>query len=131
MKQTLGTLMEGFVALSHNGQTVPTYNGPVRLNDEELLHPVVPMDRWALEDRKRLRKLYTFKTTNERNQFVFLLLQYEEVKMHHAEMLIDHNSVLLRLCTKDIDSLTDLDKEYAKCADILYKDVVSEPVHVY
>ena len=39
-------------------------------------------------------------------------------------MVINEGFVVLMLQTKDIEKVTELDKEYAKYADAVYKDVV-------
>jgi pterin-4a-carbinolamine dehydratase len=42
---------------------------------------------------------------------------------------VSEGSVSIRLQTKDIAEVTELDREYAKWTDELYKDVVYSPSH--
>ncbi len=126
---SLGSLMEGFVK-SARETTVPSMHGPVQLNKEFPPTPIQPMNRWFLEDKKRLRKCFLFRTTQQRNLFVYQMLEYENYSNHHAiEMMIGEKTVELLVGTKSMEMLTDLDKEYAKNADILFKDVCYVPLY--
>ena len=123
----LGMLMEGFVKQARE-TTVPSLDGPVQPSRVTPTFPIRPMDRWTFEDKKRLRKRFLFDTTDMRNQFLLHILQYEDVKCHHAiEMKIFEKAVELLIGTISLDTVTDLDKEYCKHADILYKDVCYIP----
>ena len=87
--------------------------------------PIVPVDRWKLVDSpKRLHKAYKFISNELRNAFVEGLFEYEKKIGHNAKMVIEEYIVTLDVYTKDIDQVTELDKEYAKYADILFKDIV-------
>lgn len=112
--------MESYVHAA-NGTTVPSNRGPVQLNTAPA--PIVPMNRWAFEDKKRLRKRYEFSNVSDRNHFVFQLLQYEELKKHSADLLVSELFVEVSVQTKQVESVTDIDKEYAKMCDIIYKDI--------
>lgn len=125
----LGLLMEGFVARARES-TVPPLKGPVKVSEDDRL-PINPIERWVFEDKKRLRKIFVFKGMEQRNLFLAQLLQYEEYTTHTAEIKIVKNSVELVVWTKDADTVTDLDKTYAKTADELYKDVCFIPAHGY
>lgn len=86
---------------------------------------IIPVDRWKLVDSpKRLHKAYKFISNELRNIFVEGLFEYEKKIGHNAKMVIEEYIVTLDVYTKDIDQVTELDKEYAKYADILFKDIV-------
>ena len=86
---------------------------------------IIPVDRWKLVDSpKRLHKVYKFISNELRNAFVEGLFEYEKKIGHNAKMVIEEYIVTLDVYTKDIDQVTELDKEYAKYADILFKDIV-------
>ncbi len=65
----------------------------------------------------------------DRAGFVMGLLGYEAQVEHNADIRISHDEVSLKLQTKDIGKATELDKEYARYADILFKDLVYSQNH--
>jgi len=89
---------------------------------------IVATDKWSVtKDPARMRKTYKFASIEARNRFVKKLLSYEQETQHNAVLTVEEDSVLVLVYTKDIDQITELDKEYAKFADALYKDVVYNP----
>jgi pterin-4a-carbinolamine dehydratase len=119
-QKTLGKLMEGYL-------TKPNSNAPVNVSVREL--PIMPLNRWQLEDKRKLRKRYSFETISQRNHFMTQLLQYEGEKNHFADLAVTNEYVEVCIYTKNIEAITELDKEYAKFVDILYKDVMYVPEH--
>ena len=90
---------------------------------------IIPVEKWTKVDSPlRLRKTYKFLSSAARNQFVEGLFDYEDRTNHNAVITIDEGQVTLDIRTKDVDQITELDKEYAKFADVLFKDVVYSPV---
>lgn len=86
---------------------------------------IIPVDRWEIvESPKRLHKAYKFMSNDLRNAFVEGLFDYEQKIGHNAKITVEENKVTLDVYTKDIDQVTELDKEYAHYADVLFKDVV-------
>lgn len=128
MTKKLGQIMESFVARSRES-TVPTNLGPVRLVKEEPKGPVIPMNRWFFEEKKRLRKRLVFSSLETRNEFLTHLFNYEAVKQHHGEISVTGTTVEICVWTPNLDTVTDLDKEYCKHVDILYRDVNYTPVY--
>jgi pterin-4a-carbinolamine dehydratase len=90
--------------------------------------PVIVSDKWKKSD-KSLVKTYKFISNELRNDFVRQLLIHEESSGHHSTMTIQYETVTLVLQTHDLDQVTELDKEYARHADELYKDVVYSLSH--
>jgi pterin-4a-carbinolamine dehydratase len=90
--------------------------------------PIVISNKWKKTDGY-LEKSYRFRLLKQRNNFLKELLNHEEEVKHHALMSIDEDTVTLRLQTRDIQTITELDKEYAKWTDELYRDVVYSQVH--
>ncbi len=120
--------MEDFVKRARES-TVPSNFGPVHVNSKINI-PIIPINRWQLEDKKQLRKCYKFDSNNEKNLFVSQLLQYEStVDKHAIEIKITKDCVELLVGTTDLQTLTDLDKDYCKMADNIFKDVVYIPLH--
>jgi pterin-4a-carbinolamine dehydratase len=90
---------------------------------------IMPVEKWTKVDSPlRLRKTYKFLSSSARNQFVEGLFEYEDRTNHNAMITVDEGQVTLDIRTKDVDQITELDKEYAKFADVLFKDVVYSPV---
>lgn len=86
---------------------------------------IIPVEKWEkVASPTRLHKTYRFMSMDLRNRFVMSLFDYEAKVGHHAKMTIDEDSVTLDVHTRDVDQITELDKEYATYADILFKDVV-------
>ncbi len=90
--------------------------------------PVIAIDKWKKSDNS-LIKTFKFISNELRNDFVRQLLIHEEKTCHCATLTIQYESVTLTLQTQDLDQVTELDKEYAKHADELYKDVVYSLSH--
>lgn len=86
------------------------------------------MDRWNITGGS-LTKRYQFRRPENRPRFVMALMEYESETQHHAVLIVDEDAVIVKLVTKDIDRVTELDKEYARFADIVFKDLVYSPVH--
>lgn len=85
--------------------------------------PVIATDKWQ-KSGDSLIKTYRFISADLRNDFVRQILIHEEKVCHNATITIQVDSVTLTLQTHDVKQVTELDKEYAKAADELYKDVV-------
>lgn len=85
--------------------------------------PVIPVNRWD-KSTGRLQKSYEFQDIPTRNRFVSTLMEYESEVGHNAVITLDELKVTLLVYTKDVDVITELDKEYASAADTTYKDVV-------
>jgi len=85
--------------------------------------PILPVNKWIEKDGF-LRKKYDFMSKELRNEFVNGLFDHEVTAGHHAKIVIDEDCVIISLQTKNIEKITELDKEYARHSDTLYKDVV-------
>ena len=85
--------------------------------------PIIATNSWVKKDNK-IQKKYEFMSKEMRNEFVTQLFEHEEEVGHHAKFSVEEDSVTLTLQTKDVEQITELDKEYAKFADVLYKDIV-------
>ena len=91
---------------------------------------IIAVDKWVTtKNPVSLRKTFKFRSLDLRNKFVKKLLQYEVETQHNAVLTVEESAVMINLHTKDIDQITELDKEYAKFADIIYKDIVYNSVN--
>jgi len=101
----------------------PMTFGKLPVSSRAAAVPVIAVNKWKTIDGK-LCKSYDFREVEQRNRFVSALLEHEASVGHHAVISIDELTVSLTVCTKDVDVVTELDKEYAAAADTTYKDVV-------
>lgn len=102
-------------------------DAPIRVANPD--KPLIVIEKWKMVDGK-LNKKYLFETFEDRNRFLKTLFEYETQVGHHAVFKIDELQVIINLCTKDVDHITELDKEYAKYADTVRKDLVYNPTNV-
>lgn len=100
--------------------------GALPVTPQEPHVPVIAVERWREVDGA-LYKTYSFRRIEDRNLFVSALFAYEVNTEHNAQIRIDHDKVDLRLQTKDVGKATELDREYARFADVLFKDLVYSP----
>lgn len=90
--------------------------------------PIIATNKWVKSDGA-LNKTYVFRMNSQRNDFIREMLEHEEEVGHHGRFEIKHGSVSVFLQTKDVEQITELDKEFAKWLDELYKDVVYSLSH--
>jgi pterin-4a-carbinolamine dehydratase len=100
--------------------------GALPIEPKEPEAPLMAVERWREVDGA-LYKTYKFRRQHDRNDFVMQLLSYEATTEHNAEIIINQDEVSLRLQTKDLGKATELDKEYARYADVLFKGLVYSP----
>lgn len=103
-------------------------NVPITPSSKRDSTPIIGMSKWSIKD-EFLVKTYMFAKIEQRNDFVFSILSYERETQHHSIMTIDENSVTIRLLTKDVKKITELDKEYAKYSDLLFKEVLYNSIN--
>lgn len=84
--------------------------------------PIIPVNKWTTVDDV-LSKTFMFRILEQKNDFVRQLLIHEEEVGHHATIIVTKDDVTIKLSTKDVDKVTELDKEYARWADELFKDI--------
>lgn len=97
---------------------------PVQPKEPEV--PILAMERWREVDGA-LYKTYHFRRMTDRNDFVIQLLAYESTTEHNASIRIEHDTISLRVQTHDLNKVTEIDKEYARYADVIFKSLVYNP----
>lgn len=102
--------------------------GALPITPQEPDVPIFPVERWREVDGA-IYKTYKFRRPGDRTSFVMGLMAYEEQVNHNADIHIDHDTVSLKLHTKDLEKVTNIDKEYARYADILFRDLVYSCSH--
>ena len=120
----LAKLHEGFIEASRR----PMEFGRLPIDARKVETPIVPMERWTLAGKpKVLSKTFRFARKGDRNRMLQELLDYEEKTHHHARIMLEEDELRLVLITKNIEQVTEVDKEYARYADQVFKDVVFSP----
>ena len=118
----LQRLHEAFIEKANR----PMDFGSLPISPHEAEAPIFPVERWRAVDGA-LYKTYKFRRDDDRNEFILLLLAYEKETDHHAEITIKSDEVTLRVQTKDLEKVTSIDKEYARYADVVHKDLIYRP----
>ncbi len=117
----LKKLHESYIEASRR----PMSLGRLPIDPKKVELPVVPMEKWVLKgDPKKLVKTFRFRRPGDRNMMINALLEYEEEVKHNADMIIKEETIQVELLTKNVEQVTELDKEYAKYADDVFKDIV-------
>lgn len=104
----------------------PMSFGRLPVEPHEAEAPIMAVERWR-EAGGALHKTYVFRRMNDRNSFVMQLLSYESSVGHNAEIHISADRIGLRLQTHDLGKPTELDREYARYADVLFRELVYSP----
>lgn len=103
----------------------PMTFGRLPINPSKVELPVIPIERWTCKKNPaRIVKTYKFMNVRQRNVVLRLLLEYEEEREHCANFVLDGDTMTVELTTKNTDQVTEIDKEYARHADELFKDVM-------
>lgn len=123
MTRSLATLHESFI----NKAREPFVKGTLPVQTKEDFLPVIPVNTWKKSQEYYVKK-FDFREQKHRNEFIKQLLEYEDEVGHNAKLVINEGLVVVMLQTKDIELVTELDKEYARYADSVYKDVVHIPL---
>ena len=78
---------------------------------------------WEIESGpNRLVKKFRFKKREHLYNFIEDVLEYEDEKQHHARITIEYKTVTIQVWTHDLKDITDMDKEYARTLNEIYKD---------
>ena len=120
--RSLADLHESFI----NKAREPFVKGVLPVKPKEGFLPVIAMNTWKKSEDYYVKK-FEFRVQAHRNEFIKQLLEYEDEVGHNAKMVVNEGLVVLMLQTKDLERVTEIDKEYAKYADAVYKDVVLIP----
>lgn len=78
----------------------------------------------TVESPLRLRKVFDLEDTRVLKLFLNELIDYEDDHDHFAKLTVEGNKVTIEVNTHDINTITQLDYDYAEYADALYKDLM-------
>ena len=115
----LKKLHEAFIEKANR----PMSFGALPVEPKEAEAPLMAVNRWR-EVEHTLIKTYQFRRDGDRDKFLLNIINYEKQVQHHATIIVQADRIGLRLTTHDVERVTELDKEYARFADVLFRDVV-------
>ena len=86
---------------------------------------VEPHEEWWKEVESPHRLLKDFYFTDRKSMQYFLneLIQFENSFGHHGKITIEDKKVRVEVWTHDVESVTELDTEYAQYVDKLREDI--------
>lgn len=117
----LKRLHEEFIEISRR----PMQLGRNPISPKSVGLPIVVMNKWETQGNpRRLTKIYRFRRMSDRTIFVNELLEYEEKVKHNADIFLSEDIVKVELMTRDVQQITELDKEYARFSDEIYKEII-------
>ena len=121
----ISTLMKEYLENSHRVERAYNKN----LLPESFHHvqdlPVLPSrEEWVvLESPSRLARTYNFQNVDSRNAFLGEVLEAEASHGHYGKVTMDGLEVTVEVWTHDLDMVTELDKEYARDCDAVFRDI--------
>ena len=74
------------------------------------------------QDGDALIRTYAFSSVDHLRQFIDQLLAMQERVEHEAQILIEGKTVKVRVGTKSLNRITEMDTEYAAEADYIYEE---------
>lgn len=90
--------------------------------------PIAPRNenKWFVKQSpERLCRTYEFSDRSIARSFISELMDYEDRQNHHAEIKCKGPMVTVEVYTHDVDCVTEIDKEYANEAELIFEDVSS------
>ena len=90
--------------------------------------PISPKSesKWfTKQSPERLCRSYEFSNRGSARSFINELMDHEDRVNHHAEIKCKGPVVTIEVYTHGVDCVTELDKEYANEAELIYDDVCS------
>ncbi len=109
--------------------TLPSNTPIAPFNRRTEKFPVFPVARWNDVDSK-LRKRFTFIGAETLMRFVNEVIEYSEELNHHSVITISKRTVDITVWTRNLSIITEIDREFARHVDEIYKDVIhSEITH--
>jgi len=97
---------------------------PIKVSNQD--KPIIAIEKWKVVSGS-LNKKFMFENYGDRNRFLHSMLEYETQAGHHASYDISELEVTINLITKDVNKVTELDKEFARYADKVRKDLIYRP----
>ena len=82
---------------------------------------------WTItENPETLQRTFSFSNAQKLLYFLEDVIQFQEAVGHHGILTINENKVSVRIFTKTLNRVTDLDVEWTKKVDRIFNDVNSQ-----
>ena len=104
-------------------------SSPKKLISEVHMPAVVPIQphvcSWEIHSSpERFARAYKFESRDRLIDFLNEVLRFENEMGHHGTQKIDFDSVIIEVYTHTVNKITELDQEYIRAMDHIYKDVL-------
>tara|TARA_B100000131_G_C17990107_1_gene562191 strand:+ start:69 stop:440 length:372 start_codon:yes stop_codon:yes gene_type:complete len=98
----------------------------VQMTLSESFVPISPsVCSWQIhQDPERFSRKFTFQSQDSLIDFIVEVLNYEKSALHSGEHKISDKSVIVEVYTHDLNRITELDQEYTRHVDMIYRDVL-------
>ena len=101
----------------------PGNNSTFLLNEDKLpVRTKSSMDWERLTEPNRFKKKFKFQKRNTMMDFLNDVIIYEDDVVHHAQITIRYKTVTFEVWTHGIKDVTEVDIEYARMINEIYKD---------
>lgn len=113
MGQILGLMSEYFVPSGAKMNESLPKEIPIKAKKTE----------WQItQDSSFLIRKYEFKNDDQLKWFVNEILNMQKLHSHYPYIMIDKRSVILKVGTRTLGAITELDTEFAARSDSIFKD---------
>lgn len=97
--------------------------GMTTMSDELPLTVTPGRSSWEIvESPRRLKKTFNFAGPEHRTRFLMELLEEQDRMHHHSRMTVDENEIHVEIYTKDLNTITEVDHQLSRLADLIYAD---------
>lgn len=115
MNNNLKNLLKEYFEPTPSPVLVPSKNFPVK----------VSTCQWEIHtDPERFSKRFKFNSRPRLIDFVREVLILEDEIKHHGDLKISYDEVTIDVYTHNVNKITELDQEYTRSVDFIYKDVL-------
>lgn len=113
--------------INESARSIIDHSLPIKPKNLDV--PLVVLEKWKILESGSMSKKYLFESIEDRNRFLISILNYEQENGHYAKVTVTDKQVTLELITHDVNKITELDKSYAKYADIIRRDIAYNLSH--
>ena len=119
-QKTLSTILSGYFREESNAVK------KVEILTENFDVPVRPSvcDWDVFGSPERFSRTFTMQSKTKVLEFVSEIIKYEMQTEHEGTLKIDSNEVTVEVYTHDLNRITELDQNYIKNIDFIYRDVL-------
>lgn len=79
----------------------------------------------VLKQPNRFQKNFQFLDVGQVGQFVMNILEFEAETCHYGRITVEGLSVTILVWTRDLEDITESDREYCRMVDLIHTDTMS------